>query len=181
MTYLNEYLTLEISETERVAVYQSEDYHPWEDYLGDTLGVFVLERDRYLSDFSRGEHTDSLHSLLNRIDHSQYESAVGKYLSLAGLHYTRLSLRGYSQGDWAEVIIYGDDTWATSKETAESVKSWFRGDIYDLAHEKLLTFTSEDSDRVIKSWEVLDSIHGVMLESYEDTKDFAKSDFGITL
>lgn len=179
MTYLNEYLTLEISETERVAVYLDEDYYSLQDVIGDELGIFTLHKDRHLSNIEYGEHTKALHELMDRVNRDQEESAIGKYLSLHNLHYKFLSLRGHSQSDWADVVIYAEESAALDYEG--SLKSWFSGDIYTVSHEKLITFTSDLTDRVITSWEVIDSIGCVMLENYEDTKDFARNDFGIDL
>jgi hypothetical protein len=177
--YLNEHLTLEISPTERVAVYIEQDYFPVEDFVGDELGIFTLHKDRSLSNIERGEHSPALYELLNRVNRDQEESAIGKYLSLHNLHYKFVTLRGYSQSDWADVVIYADDP--AILDSDESLKSWFRGDVFMLCHEQLITFTSSDSDRVIEQWETLDSIGAVILDTPEDVIDFAKVDFGITL
>ena len=179
MTYLNDYLTLEISDTERVAVYLDEDYFPVEDFVGDELGIFTLHKDRSLSNIERGEHSAALHELMDRVNRDQEESAIGKYLSLHNLHYKFVSLRGYSQSDWADVVIYGDEPWTLLNE--DSLKSWFRGDVFTLCHEKLATFTSADTDLVLDKWITVDSIGAVMLDTPEDVIDFAKVDFGITL
>jgi hypothetical protein len=179
MTYLNEYLTLEISPTERVAVYPEEQCFPVEDFVGDELGIFTLHKDRHLSNIEQGTENGLLHRLMDKVNRDQEESAIGKYLATAGFSYKFVSLRGYSQSDWADVVIYAKDPSLLLNE--DSLKSWFRGDIYYLSHEKLVTFTSPDSDRVIESWETLDSIGAVMLDNYEDTKAFARVDFGIEL
>ena len=179
MTYLNDYLTLEISPTERVAVYLDEDYFPVEDFVGDELGIFTLHKDRHLSNIEQGDHHAALHELMDRVNRDQEESAIGKYLSLHNLVYKFVSLRGYSQSDWADVVIYGTEPWMLLNE--DSLKAWFRGDVFTLCHEKRVTFTSEDSDRVIEEWEVIDSIGAVMLDTPEDVIDFARTDFGITL
>lgn len=179
MTYLNDYLTLEISDTERVAVYLEEDYFPVEDFVGDELGIFTLHKDRSLSNIERGDHHAALHELMDRVNRDQEESAIGKYLSLHNLHYKFVSLRGYSQSDWADVVIYATDPDTLLSE--DSLKAWFRGDVFTLCHEKKITFTSNFSDRVIEQWEVIDSLGAVMLDTPEDVIDFAKVDFGITL
>jgi hypothetical protein len=150
-----------------------------EDFVGDELGIFTLHKDRSLSNIERGEHSAALHELLDRVNRDQEESAIGKYLSLHNLHYKFVSLRGYSQSDWADVVIYGREEWMLSNE--DTLKSWFRGDVFTLSHEQLITFTSSDSDRVIEQWETLDSIGAVILDTPEDVIDFAKVDFGITL
>jgi hypothetical protein len=179
MTYLNEYLTLEISPTERVAVYLEEECFPVEDFVTDELGIFTLRKDRSLSNIEQGEHSAALHELMDRVNRHQEESAIGKYLSLHNLHYRFVSLQGYSQSDWAEVVIYGEEEWMLSNE--DTLKSWFRGDVYCLVHEKLATFTSDDVDVVLKKWYTVDSIGAVMLDTPEDVISFAKVDFGITL
>ena len=179
MNDLNEYLTLEISPTERVAVYAEQEYFPVEDFVGDELGIFTLHKDRSLSNIEQGEHSAALHELMDRVNRDQEESAIGKYLSLHNLHYKFVSLQGYSQSDWASVVIYGAEEWMLSND--DTLKSWFRGDVYCLSHEKLVTFTSPDSDRVIDSWETIDSIGAVILDTPEDVISFAKVDFGITL
>jgi len=179
MTYLNEYLTLEISPTERVAVYQEDGCHPVEDFVGDELGIFTLHKDRSLSNIEQGTENGLLGRLMDKVNRDQEESAIGKYLATAGFYYKFVSLRGYSQSEWADVVIYGKEEWMLLNE--DTLKSWFRGDIYTLIHQKLATFTSEDVDIVLKEWYTVDSIGGVMLDNYEDTKDFARNDFGIEL
>lgn len=179
MSNLNEYLTLEISETERVAVYQDEYSHPVEDFVGDELGIFTLHKAQWLHSIEQGTETALLHRLMDKVNRDQEQSAIGKYLATAGFDYRFVSLTGYSQSEWADVVIYGRGDWVHN--SMDTLLAWFRGDIYSLAHERLVTFTSPDSDRVIKSWETIDSIGGVMLENYEDTKDFARNDFGIEL
>jgi hypothetical protein len=177
--YLNEHLTLEISPTERVAVYIEQDYFPVEDFVGDELGIFTLHKDRSLSNIERGEHSQALHELMDRVNRDQEESAIGKYLSLHNLHYRFIKLRGYSQSDWADVVIYGTEEWMLLND--DTLQSWFRGDVFTLAHEKLATFTSADTDLVLDKWITLDSIGAVILDTPEDVIDFARTDFGITL
>lgn len=179
MTTLNEYLTLEISPTERVAVYYEEDYQPLEDFVGDELGIFTLHKDRHLSNIEQGEHSAALHELMDRVNRDQEESAIGKYLSLHNLHYKFVSLRGYSQSDWADVVIYSEHEYALLND--DTLESWFRGDVFYLSHEKLVTFTSPDTDLVLDKWITLDSISSVILDTPEDVIDFARTDFGITL
>lgn len=179
MTYLNDYLTYNISPTERIAVYQDEYCHDLADFVGDDLGVFTIAKHSHLRDIEQGDLTAALHDLTDRIARNQYESAIGKYLTLNNCHYKFLDLQGYSQSEWATVVIYSTDPNDLLSDV--TVKVWFRGDIYTLAHERLCSFTSTETDRIIESWETIDAIGGVMLDTPEDTISFAKHDFIVTL
>jgi len=54
MSYLIEYLTTELNETNRLAVYQDEFCYDYQELTGDELGVFTLKKAGGLKDIEAG-------------------------------------------------------------------------------------------------------------------------------
>ena len=176
MTYLIEHLTTELDETNRLAVYQDEFLYNYQDIIGDELGVFTLKVARGLKEIEGGKLTGELNSLARNVHEWQLESACRKYLTLTGLEFMEVNLQGYSPSEWATVLVYGDGPWIN--EAAKSLKAWFRGDVYTIAHEQLVTYTATNGN-TIERWEVIDSLGGVLADSGDEIKALAFENFAL--
>lgn len=148
-----------INDTTRVKAYYDEDSYSLDFVVGDELGVYFIKPSRGYSHHDQGDYTDQLSELYYKTNHLDYESAIGKYLALTGMKYKFVSLRGYSQSDWAEVVIYTDEDYDL-ESSAEALQTWFAGDIFTVCLEKLETYTSA-SGNTIERWEVEDSIGAI--------------------
>jgi hypothetical protein len=168
---------LNISDTLRVAAYY--DYMPDGPFDWGTLFVQTLEHDRFISELSTDDgHREPIHEILHQNPFTSFdgysrdrltkrdnwrEAAITKHLNRAGFDCIFAELRGYSQGDWANVVIYanaGDITdWAG---IVPEVNAWFRGDIYSLHLERLEVYTS-NSGNELTQWETIDQTGGVIL------------------
>jgi hypothetical protein len=171
--------TLEILETikppyqttlktgQRLALWPELGQVQFEDILGDLVSVQTLEIDRFLGEIkTQDEHRGPIAEILERHGRrtAETETAISKHLSRAGKTYQFVSLRGYSQGEWAEVVIYADkEVTENLNGAADELKSWFRGDIYNITLETLKTYKAEDGESLAR-WEIEDAL-GMMLIS----------------
>lgn len=160
--------TIEINETTRVKVYQDEDISF--DLLGDGVGIFSLDEARGLRQINIGERESELANLVDSLDYvgiSRRDSADAliKHLNRAGYNADVVTLQGYSQGEWANVIIYSE---YELKPMIEEVMNIWRGDVYCLVLEKFDIWQNSDGqERGI--WDAVDSIGGIMLRSDQYT------------
>ena len=106
--------------------------------------------------------------------------AIELYMNLAGLNYHYATLRGNSQGDWAEVIIYSDpDDRVDLKSCAEAMNDWFAGEVFTIVHEKLHTYTDNlNPISKIERWEIEDSIGSILPVKGQDFENMAEVYFG---
>ena len=168
---------LVINDNTRVKAYYDEDSHSLDFIVGDDLGVYFM---RPMFDYKRhnqGDYTNELGHLQNRVDREQEESAIGKYLATAGMNYKFVSLRGYSQSDWADVVIYTDEDYDLNA-SAEALDTWFKGDIFTVCLEQLHTYTEASTGNTIERWEIEDSI-GCITFSDDYTLETVANDYFI--
>jgi hypothetical protein len=91
--------------------------------------------------------------------------AFSLWLTLNGVANRVFDLRGYSQGEYAQVVVYvrpwvanadedgvSDEGWTWYERVANA---WFAGGVYAWACERLWTYTAEDGD-TIDRWRDLD-------------------------
>lgn len=166
---------LVINDTTRVKAYYDSDSYSLDYVVGDELGVYTLDISRGYKNIEQGDLTGQLAELQDRLTRDQWESGIGKYLALAGMNYKFVSLRGYSQGEWAEVVIYTDEDYDL-KSSAEALDTWFKGDIFTVCLEKLHTYTEHSTGQTIERWEVEDSI-GCITFSDDYTLETVANDY----
>jgi hypothetical protein len=84
------------------------------------------------------------------------------YLRLSGIPYKRVSLQGYSQGEWCEGIAYLPEglsrRWRKDgRERLDSLIStmedWWRGDVYQVTSQELVTYHTADGKKTYQRWE----------------------------
>ena len=154
--------TLEIIETDKPTYEKTlnseqrltlrPDYwHPaYEEILGDLIGVQTLSIARGLEDIQANDkHREPIAAIIDRLGRYEEETktAIGKHLTRAGLVYEFVSLRGYSQGDWAEVVMYGEKEFFGNLRTeANTLDAWFKGEIYHFTLENLKVYKAEDGE-----------------------------------
>jgi hypothetical protein len=169
--------THEINDTTRIAVYP--DYHaesPLE-YLGNDIGIFTMSMARGYTPLS--VELDDINQRLANIQYnsSDFSGAIDKLFRRADMNYRVLHLQGYSQSEWLEAIIYGtvdDDVLAS---TGRILDKWFKGDIYTLSIEKLVTYANVDNtDDTHSHWQIQDSISGVYLDAYDSEAVVAEAE-----
>jgi hypothetical protein len=183
MTHLIEHLTINVDDTNRVAVYQDEAAYDYTDVTGDSVGVFTIAISRGYREVEGGELTGELNSIKRNVHHWQLESAVGKYLTLTNRPFKRVWLQGYDPNEWAEVFIYGDkfeDATSWLDGAADSLKRWWRGDVYMVAHERLITYTAPNGNTKTE-WETEAAIGCVTADYRSEIAQIAADFFSIEL
>lgn len=168
---------LHLSDTLRVKAYYDEDSYSPDFIVGDELGIYTM-RPNHRYSFDQGDYTDQLGQLNDRFNYDQAESAIGKYLTLAGMKYQFVSLQGYSQGEWADVVIYTDEDYDLTA-SAEALDTWFKGDIFTVCLEKLHTYTELSTGQTIQRWEVEDSIGAITFSADFTLETVAKDYFSL--
>ena len=179
--------TLEIIETrkptyettldngQRLALWPEYGQISYEEILGDLIGVQTLDIDRGLTPIqTKDEHRDQIAQIIER--HGRHgektETAISKHFTRAGLSYEFVSLRGYSQSDWAEVVMYGDkEFFGNLRLEANVLDAWFKGEIYNLTLESLKTYKAEDGESLGR-WEIEDAIGQICISKSYGLKDF---------
>jgi len=180
--------TLEIIETDKPTyektlnseqrlVLRPDYWHPaYEEILGDFIGVQTLSVARGLNDIQANDkHREPIAAIIDRLGRYEEETktAIGKHLTRAGLVYEFVSLRGYSQGDWAEVVIYGDKEFFGNLRTeANTLDAWFKGEIYHFTLENLKTYTAEDGESLGR-WEIEDTLSQIVISDSYGIKDYS--------
>ena len=179
--------TLEIIETDKPTyektlnseqrlVLRPDYWHPaYEEILGDLIGVQTLSIARGLKDIQANDkHREPIAAIIDRLGRYEEETktAIGKHLTRAGLVYEFVSLRGYSQGDWAEVVIYGDQEFFGNLRTeANTLDAWFKGEIYHFSLENLKIYKAENGESLGR-WEIEDSLGQMVISDSYGIKDF---------
>lgn len=177
--------TLEINENLR---YRIEYYTTPFDYLTDweweTWGMFTLGcADRLrrldLDTFGINGRMAEAFDWVNRDDR---EAVVTKIATRAGLESELLTLRGYSQGHWHDVIVYWDSKAITdTKSLWDELRGWYAGDVYNVYLEQRTEYKSSDG-RSIYEWDVLDAIGQVIFhDSYEFNMDNCRELLGYAI
>ena len=172
---------IDISDTERISVYLDIDNYDMDWIVGDELGVYTIDIARNFYSIQQGERGDDLDRLVRNLylDHrtdwrERKLRAIKLYLNMAELNYKQVSLRGSMQSDWAEVVIYGNDMDLDS--CVEGLQSWFSGEVFTIAHEKLHTYADTlNPASTIERWEIEDSVSGLVF-SKDYTFDIAADD-----
>jgi hypothetical protein len=172
----------QLSDTLRVRAYVDETGYAANEVLGDTSngsnGWFFMPKRGYygaLDYFISREHSDGklsaemLELAQQLSDFKSYDEIAEdllKHANRAGYTAKKYELRGYMQSDYAEVIIYTLGDYGDGM--AETLDTWFKGDIYTITLERLEVFISPTSGRDLNSWEWEDSIACILLETGSD-------------
>jgi hypothetical protein len=169
---------IELSESLRVAAY----YDEWRQdgpFDWGVLFVQTLRKDSGMSELTTDDgHRAAIREIQEHNPYTSYDGysrerltkrnlseqdAIRKHLTRAGFDCTFAELRGYSQGEWLDAVIYakaGDvGDWAA---TVNEIDAWFRGDVYTVTLERLEVYTSTSGNELTQ-WETIDALGGVIL------------------
>ena len=159
----------EIDETTRLAASYDDTRYALADIAGDGLNVFVVSQPSRMMDFSSGNLTGILETIRDTYTGDTLDHALGLFFAGAGIAFKRVSLRGYSQGEWAEVIVYNSAPedpaeWLEDPAAFDDLRRWFAGDIYRVDLQKLVIYTAPNGN-TLEVWETQDdkSAFGVPL------------------
>lgn len=184
----NPYETIQFDEDNRVSAYYEEGSYTYEEICGDGFGIQTLGIARGYNNVSTNDGgaeiveriTDSINYYSHPRDYRELqERALTLVAHKAGLAVEFVTLQGYSQGEWANVVVYCPlDEAEYLKYRIEDLKKWWRGDIFTLVHEKRTVYTSPSGD-TLDVWDTEDSIGGIMADSIEEFTEIAKDTFAL--
>lgn len=165
------YKTIQIDEDTRIQIDYDTDRYEFGDAIGDMFGVQTLDIARNYNDISTDD--DVKHAIERFRDTYNYfshptnyrelrERAISLWLWTTDYDFKFVSLRGYSQGEWADVLIYQKKEYEVDlDEGAKTLDSWFAGDVFIARHQTRKVYTAEDGD-TIDQWETDDAIGGLV-------------------
>lgn len=115
------------------------------------IGVFPIRVGRGLiapvwDAFSLHDELMAIYEEENGDPYGDTELMLKTWLTNRGYYSEELELNGYSQSDWATVLIY--DRLPITDKKRELIRQVWRGDLYDLIEEKRKVYTSTDGDTI---------------------------------
>jgi hypothetical protein len=146
---------------------------------------------------SNSEHTNAIQEIIGdhkyKGDFSMAIYKIGKYLDNANKYahrspddleyaYVFHTLKGYSQGEWNEVVAYSNQF--SQEQLEELVKgeldTFYKGEVYEVSVEHAKVFTSQDGEELLK-WETDTDFDytEVVEEFFTLTADFIQSTYGL--
>jgi hypothetical protein len=169
---------IELTETSRVAAYV-DDYPIDGPFDWGTLFVQTLRHANGMAELTSDDgHREPIKEILHNNPFTSFDGysreqldkrnewerdAITKHLTRAGLECRFVELRGYSQGEWLDGVIYASPDyigdWAG---IIAEVQAWYRGDVYTIALEELITYKAANGN-LITQWESVDAIGGCIL------------------
>lgn len=171
--------TFPLDSDNRIAVWQDEYFI---DYLTewdhDCFGLWTLDAARGLRnlELNASNHAYDLTNIREWQTRDNAANEMLKHLRRAGYLAKEIALRGYSQSEWLDALI-----WTTLKNNAEEaleafedeLQSWFRDGFYNVALEKRVVYTAPDR-RTLEQWEIEHAIGGVLFtNNWKLTKENA--------
>ncbi len=151
-----------------------------DDFISDDIGLVRIDRQPRDYDFDCGEFYHELRQVFDRMPYGASQAHAARlFLSLAGVPFGQFRLTGYSQGELADVVVYGRDLSADNLAAyAHTLKAWLFGDIYDITRQELQTWRNMETDMVKTEWETVDSVGGFIFSDDYTVDQAIASCFG---
>lgn len=169
----------------RVRVEQDDYGFTLAELIGDDVGVqSIMVADRLAPIRTNDEvvdvverAVDSFHYYSHQFNYDvKRERVIGAWLTASGYLHQFVSLKGYSKGEWADVVVYVKDDYETSAEylkgVVQTVRAWFRGDVYRFILEEAKVFTAEDGEQ-LTDWREVESCGGWVSSDDEQLHEWA--------
>jgi hypothetical protein len=179
----------EIDSNTRAVAYHTGQYGSTDDYASE-LGVALdtIQSARGMAHF--GSNTELSNAIQLLVSDSVYygdfastKKQVGDYLTGLGVPHLFYELKGYSQGEWNDVVVYGtkgdlglDDL----NSLMESVDTYYKGEVYLVHIEKAKVYTADDGSTLVEWVQDEDYAYTeVIQEFFELDKDYVLNNFGL--
>jgi hypothetical protein len=174
-----------LGDKHRIALHRDEVpvfANPVEEQEGE-VGCFPVRTARGLNGvFADTDTCDELKELASATEATEYsdlQNEMVEYLEKKGLEVLPVALRGYGQSEWMDVLLWtnpnrygGESKSAVARNVlshvARDLGCWFRGDVYVLAVEELITYTAPNG-ATIERWEPVDDVDPVY-QNYFDSR-----------
>jgi hypothetical protein len=174
----------------------------WQESIGNyasSYGVHLetIQAARGMADYSsNSDHTDAIQTIIGDSKYqgntSEASVKIAKYLDSVNqfafrspddLEYAYVfhTFKGYSQGEWNEVVAYSNQNDQEALERlVEEFDTYYKGEVYEVSVEHTKVFTATDGEELLK-WEVDNDYDytEVVEEFFTLTADFIKSTYGL--
>ena len=142
-----------ISPTVMVVAEYETDYETIDERARDMgLGVETLRVSRGYREYSTmDEHTTPIQNIVEIVPNTHHAEHLESYFKEHNLAYVIKELKGFSQGEWHDVVIYAlDNAWTTEQleGVAEEFDALFAGEVYRIEVLHAKTYTASDGDTV---------------------------------
>jgi hypothetical protein len=142
----------QISQTVRVVAEYEQDYETIGEVANNIgIGVQTLHHPSLIRSYSTDDEIGSAIQgiLSNGHDNDEVEAQVSWYLTDNGIPFIITCLKGFSQGEWHDMVIYSPDkSWTVGQleGVAEHFDALFAGEVYRVYVEHATVFTSPSGD-----------------------------------
>jgi len=171
----------EIDNNTRITAYYDAYSYELDELLANEFGIQTLNISR---DYREINFSDEVMDIVERVKnsvnyftHNNYqekrERILTFWLSRRGYCFEFITLRGYSQSDWADVLVYTKLDQEYLKHRISELKDWFRGDVYLVAVERKKVFTASDGE-TLERWDIEDSVSGVLVDNESEFEQIGK-------
>jgi hypothetical protein len=179
----------EIDSNTRVVAWHTGQYGSTDDYASE-LGVAIdtIQSARGMAHF--GSNTELSNAIQTIVSDSVYQGdfantkkQIGDYLTGQGIPHLFYELKGYGQGEWNDVVVYGtkgdlglDDL----NSLMESVDTYYKGEVYLVNVERAKVYTADDGSTLTEWIQDEDYAYTeVIQEFFELDKDYVLNNFGL--
>jgi hypothetical protein len=174
-----------ISPTVMVVAEYEMDYETIDERAKDMgLGVETIRVSRGYREYSTmDEHTTPIQNMVEIATPEHLPEHLASYFKAHNLNYVITELKGFSQGEWHDLVIYAlDNAWTTEQleGVAEEFDALFAGEVYRIEVLHAKTYTASDGDTVTQ-W-LHDESFGythVTEKLFTLNADFISSHFGL--
>jgi hypothetical protein len=179
----------EVDSNTRVVAYHTGQYSSTSDYAS-LLGVALdtVQSARGMAHF--GSNTELSNAIQLLVSDSVYygdfantKKQIGDYLNSKGVPHLFHELKGYSQGEWNEVVVYGESgsmALGDLEFLINSVDTYYKGEVYLVNVERAKVYTADDGSTITK-WEQDEdyAYTEVVQEFFKLDKDYVLNNFGL--
>jgi hypothetical protein len=177
----------EIDSNTRAVAYHTGQYSSTDEYASE-LGVSLdtIQSARGMAHF--GTDTELSNGIQSIVGDSVYQGdfantkkQIGKYLDSKGVPHLFYELKGYSQGEWNEVVVYGKGLSKGDLESLiKSIDTYYKGEVYLVHIEKAKVYTADDGSTLTEWIQDEDYAYTeVIQEFFELDKDYVLNNFGL--
>lgn len=179
----------EIDSNTRVVAWNTGQYCSTDEYarqLGITLDT--IQSARGMATFSSNtELSNAIHTIIADSlylgDFANTKTQISRYLDSKGVAHLFYELKGYGQGEWNDVVAYGENgtmALADLEFLINSVDTYYKGEIYLVNVERAKIYTAEDGSTHTEWIQDEDYAYTeVIQEFFELDKEFVETNFSL--
>jgi hypothetical protein len=179
----------EIDSNTRVVAWHTGQYCSTDEYASQMgISLDTIQSARGMAHF--GSNTELSNAIQLLVSDSVYygdfantKTQISNYLNSKGVAHLFYELKGYGQGEWNDVVVYGtkgDLGLDELKSLMESVDTFYKGEIYLVNVERAKVYTADDGSTLTEWIQDEDYAYTeVIQEFFELDKEFVEINFSL--